>query len=88
MYYNKGLAHFINTKQLKAKQAINSFLKHKGITEFTAKDQRKVSVYLSENFHAFAAFVDLGIKQGTLVGKDVKVKPKPFNHFNHNYWTP
>ena len=71
-----GLMRFIQEKNLNSKKAINSYLQHKGITEFTAKNSTRASQYIQRNWHSWASFIDRSIKNGSLEGKAVKL-----NHY-------
>lgn len=71
--YNYGLTSFLDAKHLNYKEAINAFLKHQGVTEFTAKHRYKVNDYIEENWVRFASFIDKSIKNGTLKGEAVKL---------------
>ena len=71
--YNYGLVRFLSAKKLKSNQAINAYLVHKGITEFTAKNHNRVNDYLESNWSNFAQFIDRAIKEGLISGERIRL---------------
>lgn len=71
--YNYGLVKFLQAKKLKSDECINAFLKSDNITEFTSKNHNRVNNYIQNNWTRFCSFVDMGIKEGTLQGKAIKL---------------
>jgi hypothetical protein len=74
--YSYGLVKFLQAKKLKSAEAINSFLKSEGITNYTAKHHHRVNSYIQKNWTKFATFIDKEIKNGNLKGSAVKL-----NHY-------
>jgi hypothetical protein len=71
--YNIGLTRFIESKELNSKEAINGFLKYKGITKFTANNHYQVNDFIQNNWNSFSSYVDRELKNGNLNGKRVKL---------------
>lgn len=71
--FNYGLVKFLQAKKLKSNEAINAYLNHKGIVEFSAKNHNRVNDFLEKNWSNFAQFIDKSIKDGTIKGERVRL---------------
>lgn len=71
--FNYGLVKFLQAKKLKSNEAINAYLSHRGIEEFSAKNHNRVNDFIEKNWSNFAQFIDKSIKDGTIKGERVRL---------------
>lgn len=71
--YNNGILQFLTAKRVNPKKAIETFLSHRNVTSFTAKNHDRASDFIQDNWNSFASWVDNSIKSGILQGKRVKL---------------